>query len=178
MNVADVATRLGRAAGEDAVLTDADDRAPFLAEWRGNYRGEAPLVVVPRSVDAVGRVVEACASMAVPIVPQGGNTGLVGGGVSGGDEVVMSLSRLDRVRDVDATNFTMTVDAGCTLAAAQQAAADAGLMLPLSLSAEGTCQVGGNLATNAGGSRTMPATTSGTCSSAARARWGSSPARR
>ena len=151
MNVDRVAKALRGVAGDKAVLTAEADRAPFLAEWRGNYTGEAPIVVQPGSVDAVAAVVRCCAQLGVPVVPQGGNTGLVGGSVSGQAEVVVSLNRLNAVREVDAINFSLCVDAGCTLAAAQAAAADADLMLPLSLSSEGSCQIGGNLATNAGG---------------------------
>ncbi|MEO0345408.1 MAG: FAD-binding oxidoreductase [Pseudomonadota bacterium] len=151
MNTQRVATALRGVAGDNAVLTTDADRAPFLTEWRGNYVGEAPIVVQPDSVDAVVAVVGCCAELGVPVVPQGGNTGLVGGSVSGRSDVVVSLSRVNAVREVDATNFSLCVDAGCTLAAAQAAAAAADLMLPLSLSSEGSCQIGGNLATNAGG---------------------------
>lgn len=151
MNVEQVARALRSVAGASAVLTDDDARAPYLAEWRGRFEGAAPIVVRPGSVGEVAAVVAQCAALGIPMVPQGGNTGLVGGSVSTAEEVLLSLSRLRRVRNVDAANFTITVDAGCTLAAAQDAAAAEGLMLPLSLSAEGTCQIGGNLATNAGG---------------------------
>ena len=151
MNVEQVSSALRSIAGESAVVTDAAKRAPFLREWRGRYEGAAPIVVRPGSATVVAAVVAQCAARGIAVVPQGGNTGLVGGSVTSPEEVLLSLSRMNRVRAVDAANFTITVDAGCTLAAAQAAAADAGLMLPLSLSAEGTCQVGGNLATNAGG---------------------------
>lgn len=151
MNVESLAQALRAAAGDDAVLVDADRRAPYLAEWRGRYRGLAPIVVRPDDVEGVSRVVRCCAERRVGIVPQGGNTGLVGGAVSGAAEIVLSLDRLARVRTVDAVDGTLSVDAGITLANAQAAAAEVGMMLPLSLSAEGSCQVGGNLATNAGG---------------------------
>ncbi|MEO1595126.1 MAG: FAD-binding oxidoreductase [Pseudomonadota bacterium] len=151
MNVGQVAQALEAVAGANAVLTAYADRAPFLAEWRGNYAGAAPIVVQPGSVESVSAVVRCCAELGVPVVPQGGNTGLVGGSVSGPAEVVVSLSRLRAVREVDAVNFSLLADAGCTLAAAQAAADEVGLMLPLSLSSEGSCQIGGNLATNAGG---------------------------
>lgn len=151
MNVDTVAQALQAVAGTHAVITDDADRAPFLKEWRGNFAGEAPIVVQPGSVDAVSAVVRCCAELGVPVVPQGGNTGLVGGSVSSRADVIVSLSRLSAVREVDVLNFSMCVDAGCTLAAAQAAAAERGLMLPLSLSSEGSCQIGGNLATNAGG---------------------------
>ena len=151
MNVEQVTGALRSVAGASSIITDADARAPYLAEWRGRFEGAAPIVVRPETVHEVAAVVAQCAALGVGIVPQGGNTGLVGGSVTSSDEVLLSLSRLGGIRAVDAANFTITVDAGCTLAAAQAAAQAESLMLPLSLSAEGTCQVGGNLATNAGG---------------------------
>ncbi|MEC5400012.1 FAD-binding oxidoreductase [Uliginosibacterium sp. H1] len=139
--------------GEAHVLLDAHDRAPHEEDWRGRYRGRALCVVKPADTAGVAAVLGACHAAGVPVVPQGGNTGLVGGGVphATGNEVVLSLSRLNRVLAVDADNLTMTVQAGCTLAAAQAAAAEAGFLFPLSLASEGSCQIGGNLATNAGG---------------------------
>ncbi|MEO0952113.1 MAG: FAD-binding protein, partial [Pseudomonadota bacterium] len=97
MNVERVAQALRAVAGDGAVLTTEADRAPFLAEWRGNYAGEAPIVVQPGSVDAVSGVVRCCAELGVPVVPQGGNTGLVGGSVSSQADVVVSLTRLNAV---------------------------------------------------------------------------------
>ena len=133
--------------------TDPAELEPHLTEWRGTYRGRTLVMVKPRSTDEVARIVKACAAAGTGLVPQGGNTGMCGGAVpdSSGDQVILSLGRMHRVRKIDAENFSMEVDAGCILANAQEAAKAAGLHLPLSLGAEGTCQVGGNIATNAGG---------------------------
>jgi FAD/FMN-containing dehydrogenase len=145
--------RLDAAAGAEHVLTDPADMAPYLSDWRGRFHGRAFAVVRPGSVDQVSAVVRACAELRAPIVPQGGNTGQCGGATPDdqGDAVVVSLARMNRVRAVDPANATLTVEAGVPLASAQQAAADAGLLFPLSLAAEGSCTIGGNLSTNAGG---------------------------
>jgi len=135
------------------VLTAAGDTAPYLTDWRRQYSAGAECVVRPASAEEVSRVVAACAEHGAAVVPQGGNTGLCGGSVPTGNtrEVLVSLSRLNRIRDVDVLNDTMTVEAGCVLAAVQAAADAAGRLFPLSLAAEGSCQIGGNLSTNAGG---------------------------
>ena len=150
---ADPATleRLKSAAGPGGWSDDPEELAPHLVEWRNRYRGQTPLLLRPSSPAQVAELVGICAEAEVGIVPQGGNTGLMGGQIPLSGEVLLSLARLDRVRAVDPVDNTMTVEAGCTLAAAQQAAAAAGRLFPLSLAAEGTCQVGGNLSTNAGG---------------------------
>jgi FAD/FMN-containing dehydrogenase len=139
--------------GAKAVLTRPDDLAPHLQEMRGLYRGEAPCVVKPGSTEEVAAVVKLCAQHGMAIVPQGGNTGLVGGGIPLATDkaIVLSLSRMNRVRGIDAANYTMTVEAGCILQNVQAAADDADRLFPLSLGAEGSCQIGGNLSTNAGG---------------------------
>ena len=133
--------------------TDPDELQPHLTEWRGNYVGRTLVLVKPRSTAQVAEIVMACAATGTAIVPQGGNTSMCGGAVpdASGEQVILSLSRMNQVRHVDAGNFSMEVDAGCILAKAQDAAREAGRYLPLSLGAEGTCQVGGNIATNAGG---------------------------
>lgn len=136
--------------GEAYVLTAADDLEGHVTETRGLYRGEALALVRPRDRDEVAFVLRECAQAGVPVVPHGGNTGLVGGGVPFGG-VVLSLTRLDRIRDIDPVNATMTVEAGCILKTAQDAASGAGYLFPLSLASEGSCRIGGNLATNAGG---------------------------
>ena len=140
-------------AGAAHVLTDAHDTAPYLTDWRGRFTGRARAVVAPGSTEEVAALVRLCAAHRVPIVPQGGRTGLVLGSVpdASGDAVVLSLRRLNRVRAVDTFNRTMTVDAGCILADVQAAAEAHGMLFPLSLAAEGSCTIGGNLATNAGG---------------------------
>lgn len=135
------------------VLTETDAMAPFLRDWRGRYSGQALAVVRPADTTEVSRVVAACATAGVAMVPQGGNTSLCGAAtpLMTGRSVVISLSRLNRIRAVDADNNTLVVEAGCTLSAVQQAAEAAGRFFPLSLASEGSCQIGGNLATNAGG---------------------------
>jgi FAD/FMN-containing dehydrogenase len=140
--------------GAAHVLTEAGDMAGYLVESRGLYRGSALAVVRPRDTEEVAFVVRECAAAGVAIVPQGGNTGLVGGGVPYGS-IVLSLQRLDRVRDVDPVNATLTVEAGCTLKSVQDAAEAADSLFPLSLASEGSCRIGGNLATNAGGTAVL-----------------------
>ncbi|HEX6692355.1 MAG TPA: FAD-binding oxidoreductase [Burkholderiales bacterium] len=139
--------------GKSNVLTAAADTKPYFTDWRRRYSGQAECVVRPGGTQEVARVVALCARQGVAIVPQGGNTGLVGGSVPSGAqrEIVLSLSRMSRVRAIDPLNDTITVEAGCVLAAVQKAAEDAGRLFPLSLAAEGSCQIGGNLSTNAGG---------------------------
>jgi FAD/FMN-containing dehydrogenase len=139
--------------GAAHVLTEEADCAAYEEDWRGRYRGRALCVAKPASTEEVSAVVKACVAAGVAIVPQGGNTGLVGGGVphANGNEVVISLTRLNRLRSVDAANNTLVAEAGCTLADVQIAAAGQGRLFPLSLASEGTCTIGGNLASNAGG---------------------------
>src|SRR5215204_1676774 len=141
-----LASRIGRA----HVLTEPADMAGHLVEERGLYRGTALAVVRPRDTAEVAFVVSECARAGVPVVAQSGNTGLTGGGVPYGG-IVLSLARLDRVREVDAVNATMTVEAGCILKTVQEAAAAADCLFPLSLASEGSCRIGGNISTNAGG---------------------------
>ena len=139
--------------GGKNVLDSPQDTAPYTTDWRKQFRGEAQCVLRPGSTAEVAAVVALCAREGIAIVPQGGNTGLCGGSVPTGarPEIVLSLSRLNRIRNLDALNDTMTVEAGCVLAAIQQAADAAGRLFALSLAAEGSCQIGGNLSTNAGG---------------------------
>jgi FAD/FMN-containing dehydrogenase len=145
--------RLADIVGAAHVLTEAAQTQPYLTDWRKQYSGPAECVVRPGSTEEVARVVALCAGEGVAVVPQGGNTGLVGGSVPTGGrrEVVLALARMNRIRGLDRLNDTATVEAGCVLAAVQAAAADAGRLFPLSLAAEGSCQIGGNLSTNAGG---------------------------
>src|SRR5437773_104213 len=139
--------------GAANVLTDPQDTAAYFTDWRRQYSAAAECVVRPASTAEVARVVALCARESVALVPQGGNTGLSGGSVPSGSrrEIVLSLSRMSRIRQLDTLNDTVTVEAGCVLAAVQKAAADAGRLFALSLAAEGSCQIGGNLSTNAGG---------------------------
>jgi FAD/FMN-containing dehydrogenase len=142
--------------GPEHVLTGAD-AAPWLTDWRGRYVGSATAVVRPASTDAVAEVVKLCARHGAPVVPLGGNTGLVGGGTpdNTGTAVVVSLQRMTQIRSLDTDNDTVTVEAGCILQTLQQAARDAKRLFPLSLAAEGSCTIGGNLATNAGGTQVL-----------------------
>jgi FAD/FMN-containing dehydrogenase len=137
--------------GERNALTAPADVAPYLSEERGLYHGASPLVLRPGAVEEVAAILRLANETGMPIVPQGGNTGLVGGQTPLNGEVVLSLKRLDRIREVDASANTMTCEAGVILQRAQEAAAAAGRLFPLSLGAEGSCTIGGNLSTNAGG---------------------------
>ena len=149
----DLIQALAEIVGSAYVLTEAADLAPFLTDWRGRYRGAACCVVRPGSTAEVAAVVKACVLAGVPIVPQGGNTSLCGAATpdQAGRAVVLSLGRLNRVLALDPQNNTITVEAGCTLAQIQAAAQAADRLFPLSLASEGSCQIGGNLSTNAGG---------------------------
>ncbi len=129
----------------------------FERDWRKRYHGRARAVVRPANAQEVAQVVQCCAQHHAPIVTQGGHTGLVGGGTpdDSGTQVVLSLQRMNRIRSIDADNLTMTVEAGCILQSVQAAAAEQSLLFPLSLAAEGSCTIGGNLATNAGGTQVL-----------------------
>lgn len=145
--------RLQAIVGPGGWTSDPQELQPHVTEWRGIYEGRALIMVKPRTTDEVAAIVRACADSDTAIVPQGGNTSMCGGAVpdASGEQVILNLSRMNRVLDVDAENFSMTVQAGCLLATAQEAARGAERYFPLSLGAEGSCQVGGNIATNAGG---------------------------
>ena len=139
--------------GPQGLLTDKSDVEPYVQDWRGIYVGETAVVVRPASTEEVAAVVKACGQSGTPVVPQGGNTGMCMASVprAGRNEIVLSLGRMNRIRDVDALNNTLTAEAGVVLANIQQAAADVDRLFPLSLGAEGSCTIGGNLSTNAGG---------------------------
>ncbi|MEO8305013.1 MAG: FAD-binding oxidoreductase [Betaproteobacteria bacterium] len=149
--------RLDAAVGSAQVLTATSDVAPYVTDWRGRFKGRALAVVRPGGTDEVAAVVRACAEFGVPIVAQGGNTGQCGGATPDdqGNAVVLSLARLNRVRAIDTANATLTAEAGVPLARVQQAAEEQGLLFPLSLAAEGSCTIGGNLSTNAGGTAVL-----------------------
>lgn len=142
--------------GAAHVMVGADAR-PYCTDWRGRYSGEAMAVVRPRSVHELAAVVKWCNAHGVPMIPQGGNTGLCGGATpdSSGRALLVVLTRLNGIRSIDPQNDTMVVEAGCTLQAVQQAAHEADRLFPLSLAAEGSCTIGGNLATNAGGTQVL-----------------------
>lgn len=143
--------------GTDCVRTDADELAPLLVDHRGLYRGKAAALVLPRSVEQVAITLAFCNEHHIGVVPQGGNTGYCGGATpdESGQQIIVSLARLNRLRNVDPLNYSLTCEAGCLLAEVQRAAADAGRFFPLSLGSEGSCQIGGNLSTNAGGTSVL-----------------------
>ena len=153
----DLIARLTAIVGADYAITDPAEQAPYLKEWRDLYVGRTPLIVKPASTDEVSRILALANAEGVGVVAQGGNTGLVGGQIpreTGGD-IVLSLSRMRRIRDVDPAGTAMTVEAGLTLAEVQNAAHDAGRLFPLGLASEGSATIGGNLATNAGGHQVL-----------------------
>ena len=139
------------------LITDETDKAPFLLDWRKRYQGSAIAVAQPDTVEDVQKVVRWCIANNCRIVPQGGNTGMSGAATPDNSDrnLVLSLARLTTVRAIDPVNNTITADAGCTLAQVQQAASDAGRLFPLSLPSEGSCTIGGNLSTNAGGCQVL-----------------------
>jgi len=146
-----IAQRLKDAAGPGGWSEDPSDIAPYLSEWRGRWKGVTPLLLKPAATENVARILSVCDETATPIVPQGGNTGLVGGQIPTQGEVLISLARMNRIRAVSIQDNTLVAEAGVVLANAQKAAADAGRLFPLSLAAEGSCTIGGNVSTNAGG---------------------------
>src|SRR5699024_8495650 len=149
--------------GEEYVLngkgkdTDQDELAAYLTDWRGRYTGRAQAIVRPANTQEVADVVKLCARYEVPIVTQGGNTGMCGGATPNnkGDAVLLVTTRLNHILNVDTVNDTITVQAGCILQQVQEAAAKQDRLFPLSLGAEGSCTIGGNLATNAGGTQVL-----------------------
>jgi FAD/FMN-containing dehydrogenase len=153
----DIPGSLAELVGADAVLTAPDAVAPYLTDHRGLYHGRAAAVVLPRETAQVARLLAWCNAHRVPVVPQGGNTGYCGGATpdASGRAIVLAMGRMNRIRAVNAANFALTAEAGCTLASVQEAAAAADRLFPLSLGSEGTCQIGGNIATNAGGTAVL-----------------------
>jgi FAD/FMN-containing dehydrogenase len=148
---------LSGAVGRQHLVTAGDDQEPYLVDWRGRYHGRAVAVVKPASTEEVASVVRLCAGQGVAVVPQGGNTGMCGAATppAEGRSVVVRLDRMNRVRAVSALANSITVEAGCILATIQDAAAEVDRLFPLSLGAEGSCQIGGNIATNAGGTAVL-----------------------
>jgi FAD/FMN-containing dehydrogenase len=139
--------------GSDCILTAAADIAPYLSDHRNLYHGHALAVILPRTTEQISRVLRFCNEHRIGVVPHGGNTGYCGGATpdESGTEVVVSLRRLNRIRSVDASNYSLVAEAGCILKDVQRTADEAERFFPLSLGSEGTCQIGGNLSTNAGG---------------------------
>ncbi|MGI9310020.1 MAG: FAD-binding oxidoreductase [bacterium] len=148
---ADLLARLARIVGGAHLLTDGERLRPHTEELRRRFASECLAVALPADAAQVAAVIDACAGAGVSIVPQGGNTGAVGGAVARRGQVIVNLARMNRIVEIDADNYTMEVEAGCILADIQAAAAEHERLFPLSLGAQGSCQIGGNLATNAGG---------------------------
>jgi FAD/FMN-containing dehydrogenase len=149
----DLLKSIEKIVGRSGLLIDSKDTAPYLIDQKKEYNGRAVAIVKPKTTEELSKVVSLCSEKRIPIVPQGGNTGLCGGATpdNSGKAIVISLSRMNTIRAIDPLNYTITVDAGVILADIQKAADDADRLFPLSLGAEGSCQIGGNLATNAGG---------------------------
>ena len=139
--------------GERGWSTNADVLEPHLTEWRDRLRGSTLIMVAPNTTQQVAEVVKACAGEGVGVVPQGGNTGLCGGAIpdESGQQVLLSMARLNVIRAIQPSDFSLIAEAGCILSDVQGAAREHGRLFPLSLAAEGSCQIGGNLSTDAGG---------------------------
>ncbi len=150
-----VLDRLKDAVGAKGFSTDPAEIAPYLEEWRGKYQGRTPLLLKPATTAQVSAVLGIAQESGTPIVTQGGNTGLVGGQIPFHDEVLLSTKRLNQMSAVDARGMTLTAEAGVTLAQVQRAAGENNLLFPLSLASEGSCTIGGNIATNAGGTHVL-----------------------
>ena len=150
---ADVVARIAEVLGARGVITDKAEIEPYVVDWRGVYRGTAAAVARPATTEEVAAVMQVCAETRTPLVPQGGNTGMCMASVprAGSGEIVLSLARMNRIRNVDPLNNTLTAEAGVILANIQQAAAQVDRLFPLSLGGQGSCMIGGNLSTNAGG---------------------------
>src|SRR6266550_2699921 len=146
-----IAQKLKQAAGPSGWSEDPAEIAPHLREWRGRWTGNAPILLMPVETEQVARILSVCDETGTAIVPQGGNTGLVGGQIPTSGEVLLSLERMNRIRSVSLEDNTLIAEAGVVLANAQHAADEAGRLFPLSLAAEGSCTIGGNVSTNAGG---------------------------
>jgi FAD/FMN-containing dehydrogenase len=145
--------RIKAVVGEKGWSDDPDVQVPYVHAFRGGWEGRTALLVRPASTQEVADVMTICAEARIPVVPQGGNTGLTGASVpdDSGEQILLSLDRMATIRDIDPLNYTITVDAGCILANIQNAASEADRFFPLSLGAQGSCRIGGNLSTNAGG---------------------------
>ncbi|HQS18762.1 FAD-binding oxidoreductase [Reyranella sp.] len=153
MSETDFVEKLRAIVGDKGLITDEQGKHPYVTDWRESFVGHALAVVRPANTQEVADVVRLCAAEKVSVVPQGGNTGLVGGGIpqEKGREIVLSLNRMTRILDIDLIGYTMTVEAGVILKTVQETAAANDRLFPLSLAAEGSCSIGGNLSTNAGG---------------------------
>ncbi|MBU3603220.1 FAD-binding oxidoreductase [Polynucleobacter sp. AP-Kaivos-20-H2] len=139
------------------ILTHDEDKTPYLTDWRKRFTGKALAVLLPSNTAEVANIVKLCAASQVAIVPQGGHTGFCGGATPdiSGKQVILNLKRMNQIREIDSANQTITLEAGCILQSVQEKAAEQGFLFPLSLGAEGSCMIGGNLATNAGGTNVL-----------------------
>ena len=139
--------------GHTGIRTDDSETEGYLTDWHGQYRGQALAVVLPENTDQVSAIMKFADEHDLAVVPQGGNTGFMGGATpdSSGKTILLSLRRMNRIREIDATNMSMTVEAGCVLQTLHEKTEEAGLYFPLNLAAKGSCTIGGNLGTNAGG---------------------------
>jgi len=152
-NLTEAIQKLKDIVGSNNFIDDDKEMDVYLSDWRNHFSGLSPLILKPTSTKMVSDILSICNQSSVSVVPQGGNTGLVGGSIPSilGDEVIISMEKMNTILDIDPVNYTMTVEAGCILANIQDAALNSNRTFPLSLAAEGSCQIGGNLATNAGG---------------------------
>ncbi|MEY3509115.1 MAG: hypothetical protein RLZ21_872 [Pseudomonadota bacterium] len=143
--------------GTQYVLLEESDQSPYLRDWRNRYQGKALAILLPQTTEQVAEIVKACNQAKISLVPQGGNTSMCGAATpnDSGQQVVLNLKRMQTIRGIDASNQTIVVEAGCILQTVQEAAKVQGFLFPLSLGAQGSCQIGGNLATNAGGTNVL-----------------------
>ena len=157
MNHSDLIAHCQTVLGSAYVLLNPQDQAPYLTDWRNRYHGKALAVLLPKTADELAQIVRACNQARISIVPQGGNTSMCGAATpnDSGQQVVVNLKRMHAIREVDTANQTIVVEAGCILQNVQEAAKANGFLFPLSLGAQGSCQIGGNLATNAGGTNVL-----------------------
>lgn len=139
------------------ILIEDEAKAPYLTDWRKRYTGKALAVLLPATTKEVAAIVKLCALTHTAVVPQGGNTGFCGGATpdGSGKQVILNLKRMNQIREIDAANQTISLEAGCILQSIQAKSAEKGFLFPLSLGAEGSCMIGGNLATNAGGTNVL-----------------------
>src|ERR1700733_7032086 len=155
VTMTEIFERLKTAAGTNGFSEDPNEIEPYLEEWRGRTHGKSALLLKPQTTEQISAILAICHETGTKIVPQGGNTGLVGGQIPLHGEVLLSLKRMNRIRAVDARGMTLTAEAGVTLKQAQEAAAAEGFLFPLSLGSEGSCTIGGNISTNAGGNHVL-----------------------
>ena len=157
MPIEEAAREIKKLLGQGGYLDAASDMQPYLTSWRNGWTGSSPLIAFPSSTQQVADIVSVCAKHQVPVVPQGGNTGLVGGAIPSkqGDQIVINLSRLNKIREIDAVGSTVTIEAGVILQKLQEKAAEEGFLFPLSMASEGSAEVGGAISTNAGGTAVL-----------------------